>query len=316
MSSISRPDLELRLLYYFVTVADCESFTLAAAQAGIAQPPLSQQIRQLEEILGCALFDRSARQVRLTDAGRALLPEARRALAQVAALKERAGAFGQTEQPRLTIGYATSTLFSVLPRALTEFRARHPDVDVELRELSSAAQLIALRAESIDLAWLREPEHDSDLTFAVVQRDRFVAALPASHRLAKRTSIQLGALRDEQFIHFPREVSPALHDQLTRVFAASRVVPRIVQEAYEWQTVVALVNAGLGVALVPDSFRSLRMDGVRYVALSGKPHETRVVACHLQRRDPVVLTSFLSIVTELARERGETRLHLSVKQSA
>lgn len=273
------PTFELRHLRYFVAVADELSFSRAAARIGIAQPPLSQQIRQLERLLDCTLFDRGGRRVRLTEAGAALLPEARRLLAEAAELGALVRRLGRGELGTLTIGFTPSTLFSPLPAAVRAFRERAPGVRVRLRELGPAEHVEALRAGRVDVAIVREPEAEPGLATLPVLREGFVAAVPAGHPLAGRRSIAVAAFRDEPFVLFPREVAPGLHRQVLALCRAAGFEPRVVQEAEEWQTILSLVEAGIGVSLIPESFRGRRTGELAYLALAGRRLRTTTAAC-------------------------------------
>jgi DNA-binding transcriptional LysR family regulator len=274
-----RPELELRLLWYFLAVAEELSFSRAAVRVGIAQPPLSQQIQKLEAILGCALFDRGGRRVQLTAAGTLLVGEARRLLADAThttALLRRAG---RGETGTLTIGFLPSTLFSPLPAAVRQFHERFPGVIVRLRELFSPDGLDQVRAGTIDMAILREPAPADDLVALPVLVEPFVAAVPADHRFAGRRAISAAMLRDEPFVLFPRDSVPALHTQVLGLCRAAGFEPRVVQEVDAWHTIISLVEAGIGVSLIPASFQGRRTGAIAYLPLTGAEVRTTTMAC-------------------------------------
>src|SRR5438046_2939923 len=193
------PSVDLRHLRYFVAVAEELSFTRAARRLGIAQPPLSQQIRHLESAVGAPLLERTPR-VALTDAGRVLLEVARRTLAQVERGIDAAGRAGRGAAGTLTVGFASSVVFTALPRAFRAYTKRYPNVDLQLREMHSAAQLDALRATTIDVALLRESPSDKDLDTDTLVREPFVAVLPARHRLASQSRLTPRSLAGESFV--------------------------------------------------------------------------------------------------------------------
>jgi DNA-binding transcriptional LysR family regulator len=271
--------IELRHLRYFTAVAEELHFGRAAERLGIAQPPLSQQIKSLEELIGHPLFERRP-QVRLTTAGEALLEVARRTLAQVEEGLELTRRAGRGEVGRITVGFAASILTTPLPEILRAYREQYPGIELRLRELSSAAQAAALAEGSIDVGFVREAVvQGSDFICEPILREEFMAVLPPSHPLAERGQLPLTDIAEEPFVHFPRAVAPALFDQIADACRRAGFRPRVVQEAQEWLTILGLVEAGLGVSLVPASFRRLRWGGVQYRPL-GPPREfTDVFVC-------------------------------------
>lgn len=278
--------IELRHLRYFVAVADELHFGRAAEKLGIAQPPLSQQIKSMEELIGYPLFERKPR-VRLTPAGEALLEVAKRTLLQVEEGLDLARRAGRGEAGKITVGFAASTLTTVLPEILRKFREQYPDVELRLRELSSAAQAAALADGSIDVGFLRGAvAHGADLICEPILREEFMTVLPPTHPLAERRQLPLSELAGEPFVHFPRPVAPTLFDQIAAACQRAGFRPRVVQEAQEWLTILGLVEAGLGVSLVPASFCRLRWGGVQYRPLSPPREFTDVFVCW--RTNPVV----------------------------
>ena len=269
----------IRRLPYFVAVAEELHFGRAARRLGLAQPPLSQQIRRLEADVGFPLLERGRagpRRVTLTPAGAALLDAARRALAVAADGVEGARRAGRGERGTITVGYAASVMLTPVAGIVSAYRERYPDVRVRLREMPTAEQVAALRAGELDAGFLREPAAADDLAREPVLREPFAIALPARHPLAARRRLPLGALAGEPFVLFPRAAAPAFHDQVVALCAAAGFTPRVVQESIEWQTVVGLVATGLGVSVVPDGVRALRAYGVAYRPLPRAAPRTTV----------------------------------------
>jgi DNA-binding transcriptional LysR family regulator len=261
---------EIWQLRYFIAVADRLHFGRAAAALHISQPPLSRAIRALEASLGIALFTRTRRRVELTPEGARLLEEARRTLAQLerAVLELRAMACG--EQGRLRIGFVSLADFGVLPGLLKAYKSARPGVTLALREMLSPEQSAALAAGDLDFGLLLPPVPDA-LEHVVVQRERFVAALPAQHRLAKqRGPLALGALAGESFVMVPREIAPGLYDIVAGLAARAGISFNVAQEAIQMQTVVSLVSSGLGAAIVPASLANLGRRGVVYRPLADR----------------------------------------------
>jgi DNA-binding transcriptional LysR family regulator len=293
-----KPEIELRYLWYFVSVAEDLNFSRAARRIGIAQPALSQQIHKLEDILGAKLFDRSARRVQLTEPGAQLLPDARRILADTAQTLHAIRRLGRGEVGTLTIGFWPSTLFSKLPAAVRRYREQQPGIRIRLRELeATSGHSDGLRAGTFDLAVVREAAPEPGIDVVPVMVEPCVAVVPADHALAGRRTIPVRALRDEPFVLFPREVSPGLHARLFALCRRAGFEPRIVQEVEAWHTIVSLVEAGLGVSLIPASFVGRRSGALAYLALTGRPVHTTTMACvRATGRSPAV-DAFLKLLT-------------------
>ncbi|MGW2387513.1 LysR family transcriptional regulator [Streptomyces sp. NPDC001658] len=287
---MERPELPLQQLHAFVVLAEELHFGHAAARLGIAQPPLSQQIRRLEDKVGHALFSREPGRVGLTPAGRELLPAARRALADLADGLAAARAVGSGRTGRLRIGFAASLALTVLPGLLRTFRHRFPGVHLDIHEMTSAPQIAALHDRTIDVGLLREPPTDEpELGFRTVLSEPFVAVLPLAHPLAAQRTVHLAQLADSPFVLLPRAVGPRFHDQIVGLCTAAGFTPRIAQHAVEWQTVCALVETGLGVSLAPAGIRRIRLKGVAYRRITPDTARTRVaVAWRENDQNPLV----------------------------
>ncbi|KRB85521.1 LysR family transcriptional regulator [Sphingomonas sp. Root710] len=259
--------MELRLLHYFVTLAETSNFHRAAERLHISQPPLTVAIRKLEQELGAPLFDRNPRGVTLTAAGEAALEPARATLAQAEQVRQAAKQGVAGERGRLTIGFVGSATFALLPRLIEPFRRKYPAVELILNEGNSLEIQNKVEAGSLDLGLVRLPlQRSSKVTTAVVERDQLVAALPNSHPLARKRRLDLRQLADEPFI-VHSEVSIL---RATTVAACQNAgfVARIVQEAVQLQTILSLVQSGLGVALVPAKAQRFAPDRVTLVPLA------------------------------------------------
>ncbi len=257
---------ELWQLRYFVAVAERLHFGRAAEALHISQPPLSRAIRGLEARLGVALFARTRRKVELTPEGVRLLDEARRVLAQLerTALELRSMAAG--ERGRLRIGFVSLADYGVLPGLLAAYKSARPGVTLALREMLSPEQSAALAAGTLDFGLLLPPVAEADrLEHHVVQRERFVVALPARHRLAAEPGeLSMGSLAGEPLVMIPREIAPGLYDIVAGLAARAGISLNVAQEAIQMQTVVSLVSSGLGAAIVPGSVANLGRRGVVY----------------------------------------------------
>ncbi len=261
------PTPELRHLRYFVAVAEELHFGRAAARAGVAQPALSQQVRRLEAAVGAELLVRSTRSVALTPAGAALLPHARRALSEARQGVAAAGRAARGEIGHLTVGFIETAAVALVPAAVRSFRARHPNVSLTLRELPVDAQLAGVRARTLDLGVVRAPVEADDLEIVPLSDDHLLIATPQSHPLAERGSATAQDLLGESLVALSREVVPGLHDQVIALFAAHGRPAQIAQEANSIQAVMGLVAAGLGIAVLPSSLRSVSREGIVFVEL-------------------------------------------------
>ena len=263
-------NLELRQLRYFVTVAEELHFGRAAARLHMTQPPLSQAIAGLEDGLGTALFLRNRRTVALTPAGSALLPEARRILNEAALLPDLARRAASGEAGRLALAFITSADYSVLPPFLRRYSERYPGVQLALQEATSDVQVDELLRGRIDAGLLIPPLPDrarTELDYMKVLDEPLILCAPTG-LLRRKGPVALRNLPPLPLIIFPREISPALHDAILSCFRAAGITPAIGQQAIQMQTIVSLVSAGMGLALVPQSVSNLMRPGVEYRALA------------------------------------------------
>ncbi|MES2958002.1 MAG: LysR substrate-binding domain-containing protein [Pseudomonadota bacterium] len=271
--SLSRPRLELRHLRYFVAVAEELNFTRAAERLHIAQPPLSTQIRLLEEELGAQLFEREKRRVYLTQAGREMLERARAILAaaEQAKLAVRRTASGETGELRL--GYVPSAMFTeVLPDVIRRFQKRYPLVRLHLHEVPSIEQLYALHNRELDVGILRRPDIaiPTGVNLEEWYQAPLVAALPKGHRLAAREELRIADLKDEPLILFPRQSGIGLYWRVVDLCVKAKFRPRIARETRDYAVMIGLVSAGVGIALVPSDTQCIGLKGVTYRPVHGK----------------------------------------------
>jgi DNA-binding transcriptional LysR family regulator len=261
---------ELWQLRYFAAVAERLHFGRAAEALHISQPPLSRAIRALEERLGVTLLARSRRRVALTPEGARLLEEARRLTGQLenTVLELRGMASG--EQGRLRIGFVSLADYGVLPRLLKAYKTDRPQVRLALREMLSPEQALALTGGELDFGLLLPPVSGAaELEHIVVQRERFVVALPSRHRLARaRGKLAMREVFGEPFVMVPRDIAPGLYDIVAGLAARAGYSLNVAQEAIQMQTVVSLVSSGLGAAIVPGSVANLGRRGVVYRELA------------------------------------------------
>jgi len=295
--------IEIRQLRYFTAVAEELHFGRAAARLGIAQPPLSQQIQRLERQLGCRLLDRTSRRVQLTPAGDALLVEARRVLAAASAAVEAVRRAGRGESGDLRVAFAATVMFLALPRIIRGFRDRYPLVHLDLREMPTGPQLASLHSGEIDIGFVREPEPDPALEIVTVMREPLRIAVNRSHPLAARPTLAVRDLAHEPFVLFPEELAPGLHAQVIALCRAAGFTPNVVEESRELYTSVSLVEAGLGVSILPASVEKLGWTGVRYRPIPSAKAETRIAAAWRKDRHRPVVDAFMGVVREVTGRR-------------
>jgi DNA-binding transcriptional LysR family regulator len=294
--------VELRHLRYFRAVAEELHFGRAAERLHIAQPPLSQQIRQLERELGVALLVRSTRKVDLTPAGAAYLNRAVAILDAVDDAAEQAQRIAGGTEGRLAIGCVGSATYSLLPQLVRALHEALPGVDVSVRgEMLVPAQIAALLAGEIDLALLRPPVEQSGVLLETVRRDRLLVALPEGHALAIRDELRINDLRDEEFVAHAGHGRSVMNSVVTAMCADAGFVPRVRHEVEETSTLVTLVAAGLGVAIVPDPTAALDIAGVCYRPLVPDRLGVDLAAARTAHANSPLIERVLAILRHVAR---------------
>lgn len=263
--------MELRQLKNFVVLAETLNFHRAAERLHMSQPPLTVSIRKLEEEIGTALFDRTPQGVVLTAAGQNALDSARRALhfAQETRRAALAGALG--EDGLLRVGFIGSATHAVLPALIHRFRSQYPRVNLQLEESVTLSMLKRLESGALDAAVIRLPVPVTEIPGVrvdLLETDHFVLAVHSSSPLATRARVRIDDPRDQPFIGYPASVGPTMHALSMRAFDAAGFRPRVEQEAIQVQTVISLVESGLGIALVPSRASKFSLHKVRFVEVS------------------------------------------------
>jgi len=288
-------EIEFRHLRYFLAVAETLHFSKAAAQLGMAQPPLSQQIRILERMLGYPLFERTTRGVRLTKVGQYFRERARNTVTKIRDDVEMARRLGSGQEGVLTVGFSGSVMLTTLPTAIERYRRLYPRVELRLRELHTAEQTSALLDGTLDLGFLRDGEPRDGLSIESILRERFIAVLPARHKLAGSTTIRPGDLRNEPFVLFARRMGPLAFDRTLSCCEADGFRPNVVQEAPQWPTVVRLVAAGSGISLAPACVADFAVPGVVYKKVRSRHWTSIDIGLKPDLNNPTV-EAFLNIV--------------------
>jgi DNA-binding transcriptional LysR family regulator len=302
--------MELRHLRYVVAVAEELHFGRAAARLNMSQPPLSQQIRQLEEEIGTKLFRRTNRQVRLTEAGEAFVREARQILAQAEHAAKIAVQASKGEIGQLTVATVTSTdsgFFRIVVAILRAFAARYPNVRLVLRSLNPDQQIQALREGRIQIGFLTLPVEDEQLAIEWVCGEPLMLAMPENHPLAKRPRIPLRTLASEPHIMFSRSMFPGYYDLIVSSCRNEGFSLNIVHEADAIYTILALVAAGLGVSLLPASIRETPREGIVFRKIQGPLPQIEMGAAYRRDAPSNVLRSFLDVVRAVTAKAGSLK---------
>jgi len=294
--------MELRHLRYFVAVAEEGNITRAAERLGIGQPPLSQQIHALERELDVKLFHRTGHGVVATDAGKALLVDAKRLLDDVDQATLNAQRAGRGETGHLHLGFTASAAFHPIVRALVrEFRNAYPGVGLTLTEGTTAHLLAQLDEGRIDLAFLRPGVHSfAGVVLRDIASEPMKAVLPVTHPLAQRTRIPLSALAQEPFVLIPRAASPMLHDEIVSACRHAGFEPMPGQQAPQLSTVVSLVAAEFGVSIVPASVSQFHAEGVTYVDIADAKVRSKLALASLEGNPSTKVGNFLELARQAA----------------
>lgn len=298
---------DLKHLRYFVVLAEQRHFGKAAELLHIAQPPLSQQIRSLEDALGVELFDRSIRPIGLTAAGRTLLREARQILSQVERAQSVTRRAGTAEGGQLRIGLTGTATLEFAAPVINLFKERFPHVQLSLREMSSPQQQIAVEKGEIHIGFVRPPVLDESLAVNLVDQEPFVIALPQSHPLAAADGLRLKDLQDTPLVVFDADDAPGFRDLIFHFCATADYRPSVIQEGHQVSTMLCLVASGAGFALVPQSSRRIQIEGLVFKpVLDESPQVELYTICRRDQQAPFV-GDFLKAIEDQRTARYMSR---------
>ncbi|MER5360944.1 LysR family transcriptional regulator [Streptomyces sp. NPDC002785] len=292
--------MELRHLSAFVAVAEELHFGRAAKRLQMAQPPLSQQIRQLEKELGVQLFERNTRSVRLTSAGDSFLQPVRTVLDDLDTAVRAAKSAGRGEYGRVTIGFAGASSHETLPLLTRAVRAAHPALELVMKGQTYANVALDRVADgSLDLGFVRLPVTRPGVAYRVIDEEELVCALPSDHRLARpENEIPIDALVEEPFVSFPADTGSTVRDAMVGACEVAGFNPRVVQEAPDSYTILALVAAGVGVTLTVTSVQHIQQNGLVYRRLSGPPIRLRAALAWRADNPSAALRAVLAVAEE------------------
>ena len=297
--------LELSELESFLVLARSLHFRKASEQLFLSQPALSRKIRRLEEKINGPLFIRTRRKVALTEAGRTLLPKARRLLEDAESTLAATQAAVEGKVGTLRIGFGIASVAEILPRTILRFRKNYPDVQLEMRDMSSPSQVAALLEAHLDVGILRMPVAHPELISVPLFRERLV--LVSSAAMSHRVREGLAGFREKPFILIAHAVSATLHDQCLDLCRRAGFTPNVVQEASETFTILNLVRAGLGVSLVPSSAERMRVPGLHFHQVDEPLASWRIgVAWHRGSARHNLISRFIEIIRAVVASRGPT----------
>jgi DNA-binding transcriptional LysR family regulator len=299
--------MKLRQLQFFIAVAEELSFSRAAIKLHVAQPSLSTQIKVLEEEVGARLFERDKRHVSLTPAGRRFQQRAMSVLSMADSAKSEARSTARGQLGTIALGYTALSMFSTaLPHAIRQFRRREPNVVMTLRELTSLEQLHELGERTLDVGVLRKVDVGAPKGITIVEwyRTPLVAALPRDHPRAASDLLSLNDLKNESFIMYPRGAGTGIYWQVIDLCTAAGFRPRVVRAVIESSTIIGLVAAGVGIAIVPADMNCIQFSGVVYRRITDTGAYT---ALHLAQRGAdrnEHLVSLGRVLRQFARRRS------------
>jgi DNA-binding transcriptional LysR family regulator len=285
--------MELRQLRYFITVAEELHFGRAAETLHLSQPALSKQIQALEDSLGVQLLDRTKHWVRLTIAGQKFLETAHRILQEVEQGIQATRQIADGEMGRLKIGFTEATLFSLAPDIIKTYREHYPQVELIVTSGGTETHVEALRTHQIDVGFVYLPIREPSLAIRPLFEETYVAALPASHRLARQKQTALSSLANEPLIFYPRSLAPVLYANFIKCCEQAGFVPNVVQEAELAQTRLGLAAAGVGITFVLSKMQSLSAKGVIYRSISGEFPTLKLALAWRQDESSPVVHEFL-----------------------
>lgn len=291
--------MELRHLKYFQAVAEELHFGKAAVRLKMAQPPLSLQIRQLEEEMGVALFLRTKRSVELTEEGKVFLEKVYPLFESLDKAIETVKMVSRGEVGEIVIGFIATAAYDILPIIIKHYRIQYPGIHVVLKQLTTSEQLKALQEGTIHIAILSEPKESNEINFELIRKEPLVVALPKEHSLAAKTSsIELINLSNEPFVLTRRTANQNYYDAVINCCYQEGFSPQIEQETGEMSTVISLVAAGIGIALVPASMQLLLQNDVVYQKIKNNKFNTVTAFAWRSENQSPIVHAFIDLVKE------------------
>ncbi|MBP0724634.1 LysR family transcriptional regulator [Bacillus sp. RG28] len=291
--------MELRQLHYFLTVAEELHFGRAAKRLQMTQPPLSQQIQQLENELGVLLFKRTKRHVELTKAGTTFLEGVTRTLEQLNQTIDSSQRAQRGEIGKLEVGFVGSATYDILPPLIREYQNQYPNVELKLQELSTPNQINELDHQKLDIGFVRPPIQGDAITSEIIHETPCILALPKHHPLTKEKEIQVSMLQNQPFIVVSRNIWPELYDDIVALCRNEGFSLQIKQEATEYQTVIGLIAAGIGIAIVPASMKNYSVKDVVYREIANANLTAKMAIAYQKDRLTSEAGNFIKLIRKL-----------------
>lgn len=290
--------LELRHLRYFLAVAKELNFRRASEQLYITQPGLSRQIKQMEESLGVQLFNRNNKKVTITPAGAFLVKEAEFVFNHLETTFSQLQLINEGKEGEIRLGFVNSAMQNLIPPVLKKMQGVFPNIHFSLKELSSSKQIKQLLANEIDVGFVRANIVPEGLTIKTIFKEKFAVVLPKTHPLNERTFRHVGQLAKESFIIFSSEDSPDYYDKIMSICENQGFTPQVSHRTVHDNTIFKLVESGLGVAIVPSSFRHDSNWNVKFIELSNIPQEAKLSVAWAKNNRNLALSKFLDLLFE------------------
>lgn len=289
--------MELRHLKYFKIVAEELNFTKAAKRLNISQPPLSKQIKQLEEEIGARLFLRTNKKVELTDSGKFFLERVNKIIQEIEEASNQAKKTHEEESRNLTIGVTNSALYSFIP-ILRAYQEKFHLVNVKVHQLSTPEQIRALNKKQINIGFVCAPITKKNLRTMSINKQRFIIALPETHYLANKNPISIKDLKENTFITTPRQEGPVYYDTVMNIFKKAGYTPKISSTAHTFTSVMSLVSANMGIAILPSSMKNNPVTGVVYKELKEFTPKKETAIVWEQDTKSQIINGFINLAKE------------------
>ncbi|MBO1001672.1 LysR family transcriptional regulator [Pseudogracilibacillus auburnensis] len=297
--------MQFHQIKYFIAVAETLHFGNAAKKLNMSQPPLSQQIQKLEESLEVKLFNRTKRNVELTEAGSVFLQEAYKIMEQIESSTDKIKQHSNGEIGELILGYSSYSIFDVLPMILDTFYKLYPTVEVKLKHLSTAKQIEAFENSEIQVGLLCPPIDQTNLNLELIYSQPFIVALPSNHPLSrdnKNESLHISELSNCPFILTPRSIGTGYYDSIINLCFDAHFSPKVVQEVNDLHELISLVSTGLGVSIVPESLIQYKKSNVVFKRLNNDQFKVDTALVYKNTETSPVVYNFIDIARRILRD--------------
>jgi len=297
--------MEMRQIESFLSIAETLHFGRSSQQLHLSQPALSLQIKALEDELGVKLFDRNRQRTLLTEAGAAFRTDASAAMESLALAKRRVALAAAGKIGIVRVGFVSTAVHDIIPLLMRRYHKENPGVEFSLRNILTSEQTVMLRNGAFDVGFLRIPVADApDLEVTPVHSEPWVVAVPAAHPLADAKDVRLRELAEERFVMYERKFAPGFHDQIDGMLNKAGVVPEVVQTAGEMPTLVSLVDAGLGIAILPKSALSRKPVGVKVCRITDRVAPSQIALVSSKQLESKVIRHFIVFAKAFLKANG------------